>query len=152
MATTGSRGHPKSPSPPTNRRYDAHDQYRAYIRIVATPAGRVVLSAWVSTRNQRPDLLNPVVALEHYGQRYGSIPNDTIQDMGSGLNHHRKGFKPLFEDIEVGEVRHVIVAHKDRRARGVLCPTRNRTGGHEPRNAVSSTRNGERFAVDCPCL
>lgn len=64
----------KAHRPPTNRRYDTHDQYRAYIGIVATPAGRVVLSARVSTRNQRPDLLNPVAALEHYGQRYREYP------------------------------------------------------------------------------
>ena len=45
------------------------------------------------------------------------VPTDTIQDIGSGLNYHRKGFNPLFEDIEVGKVRQLIVAHKDRLVR-----------------------------------
>jgi predicted site-specific integrase-resolvase len=102
---------------PTNRRYYTHDQYLAYIGVVAQPAGRVVLYARVSTRTQRPDLLNQVAALAQYCQQHGIIPSDTIQDIGSGLNYHRKGFNQLFEDIEVGKVRQLIVAHKDRLVR-----------------------------------
>ena len=76
-----------------------------------------MLYARVSTRNHRPDLLHQVAALEQYCQQHGIIPSDTMQDIGSGLNYHRKGFKQLFEDIEVGKVRQVIVAHKDRLVR-----------------------------------
>ncbi len=43
---------------PTNRRYYTQDQYLAYIGVLAKPEGRVVLDARVSTRSQRPDLLN----------------------------------------------------------------------------------------------
>ncbi len=102
---------------PTNRRYYTHDQYLAYIGVVAKPEGRVVLYARVSTRNQRGDLLNQIAALEQYCQQHGMIPSDTIQDIGSGLNYHRKGFNQLFEDIEVGKVHQLIVAHKDRLVR-----------------------------------
>ena len=102
---------------PTNRRYYTHDQYLVYIGVVANPEGRVVLYARVSTRNQRPDLLHQVAVLEQYCRQHGIIPTDTIQDIGSGLNYHRKGFNQLFEDIEVGRVRQVIVAHKDRLVR-----------------------------------
>jgi len=45
------------------------------------------------------------------------IPSDTIQDIGSGLNYHRKGFNQLFEDIEMGKVLQLIVAQKDRLVR-----------------------------------
>ncbi len=68
---------------PTNRRYYTHDQYLAYVGVVAKPRGRVVLYARVSTRNQRPDLLNQVVALEQYCQQHGIIPSDTIQDIAT---------------------------------------------------------------------
>ena len=89
----------------------------AYIGVVATPEERVVLYARVSTRNQRPDLLNQVAALEQYCQHHGIIPSDTIQDIGIGLTYHRKGFNQLLEDIEVGHVRHLMVARKDRLVR-----------------------------------
>ncbi|PSR23204.1 MAG: hypothetical protein C7B45_03660 [Sulfobacillus acidophilus] len=102
---------------PTNRRYYTHDQYLAYIGVVAKPEGRVVLYARVSTRSQRSDLLTQIAALEQYCQQRGIIPSDTIQDIGSGLNYHRKGFNQLFEDIEVGKVRQLIVAHQDRLVR-----------------------------------
>lgn len=62
---------------PTNRRYYTHDQYLTYIGVVAKPEGRVVLYARVSTRNQRPDVLNQVAALEQYCQHHGIIPSDT---------------------------------------------------------------------------
>jgi len=102
---------------PTNRRYYTHDQYLAYLGVVAKPEGRVVLYARVSTRNQRPDLLNQVTALEPYCQHHGIIPSETIQDIGSGLNYHRKGFNQLFEAIEVGPIRQVMIAHQDRLVR-----------------------------------
>ncbi len=102
---------------PTNRRYYTHEQYLDYIGVVAKPQGRVVLYARVSTRNQRQELLDQIAALEHYCQQHGIIPTDTIQDMGSGLDYHRKGFDQLFEDIEVGNVRQIIVAHQDRLVR-----------------------------------
>lgn len=41
-------------------------------------------------------------------------PNDTIQDIGRGLNYHRNGFHPRLEAIHVGKFRQVIVAQNDR--------------------------------------
>lgn len=69
-----------------------------------------MLYARVSTRNHRPDLLHQVAALEQYCQQHGARHWERIK-------LSPKGFKQLFEDIEVGKVRQVIVAHKDRLVR-----------------------------------
>jgi putative resolvase len=40
--------------------------------------------------------------------------NDWLVEVGSGLNYNRKKFNQLMEEVEMGEISKVIVAHKDR--------------------------------------
>jgi predicted site-specific integrase-resolvase len=40
-----------------------------------------------------------------------------MQDIGSGLNYKRKQFNRLMELVELGEVRRIIIAHRDRLVR-----------------------------------
>lgn len=77
----------------------------------------MVPSARVSTRNQRPDLLNHVVALAPYCQQHGIIPTDTMPGHRQWLELSPEGLNQLFHDMEVGQGRPVIVAHKDRPVR-----------------------------------
>src|SRR6266571_5180389 len=86
---------------PTNRRYYTHDQYLQYRGLVA----------------QKPDLANQVKALETYCQQQAIKVDEWLSDIGSGLNYKRKQFNRLMEMIELGQVRRVILAHRDRLVR-----------------------------------
>jgi predicted site-specific integrase-resolvase len=40
-----------------------------------------------------------------------------MQDIGSGLNYKRKQFNRLMEMVELGQVRRIVIAHRDRLVR-----------------------------------
>lgn len=102
---------------PTNRRYYTHDQYLAYRGLLAPESGKVIVYARVSSAGQKPDLANQVAALRDYCERRGERPDEWIEEIGSGLNYQRKQFNRLMEQIELGQVRRLIIAHKDRLVR-----------------------------------
>ena len=102
---------------PTNRRYYTHDQYLAYRGLIAEAAGRTVVYARVSSAGQKPDLVNQVTALRDYCERHAYQPDEWIEETGSGLNLQRKQFNRLMEQIELGQVRRLIIAHQDRLVR-----------------------------------
>ena len=63
----------------------------------------------VSSRKQKEDLQRQTNYLK---QKY---PNHTsITDIGSGINFQRPGFKKILEGIFKGNIKEVVVAHKDR--------------------------------------
>lgn len=94
-------------TPGGQRRYDISSV------IPADDAERqVILYARVSSHSQKSDLIKQV---EFLASRY---PNcECIQDIGSGLNYKRKGLIRLLERILSGNVRLVVIAHKDRLCR-----------------------------------
>jgi len=102
---------------PTNRRYYTHDQYLVYRGLLAQEGGRVIAYARVSSAGQKPDLSNQVAALRDYCERHGYQPDEWIEEIGSGLNYQRKHFNRLMEQIELGQVRRLIIAHTDRLVR-----------------------------------
>jgi putative resolvase len=102
---------------PTNRRYYTHDQYLAYRGLLAQASGKVIVYARVSSVGQKPDLATQVAALRDYCARHGYQPDEWIEEIGSGLNYQRKHFNRLMEQIELGQVRRLIIAHMDRLVR-----------------------------------
>src|SRR5205809_483743 len=40
--------------------------------------------------------------------------HEWMQDIGSGLNYQRKQFNRLMEMVELGQVRRIVLAHRDR--------------------------------------
>lgn len=102
---------------PTNRRYYTHDQYLEYMGLVADGKGQSVAYARVSTIAQKPDLANQVAALESYCNEHEIKVHEWMQDIGSGLNYKRKQFTRLFEMVELGQVKVIIIAHRDRLVR-----------------------------------
>jgi putative resolvase len=102
---------------PTNRRYYTHDQYLAYRGLLAQASGKEIVYARVSSVGQKPDLAHQVAALRDYCARHGYQPDEWIEEIGSGLNYQRKHFNRLMEQIELGQVRRLIIAHKDRLVR-----------------------------------
>jgi putative resolvase len=110
----GPQGVLKAYRSPTNRRYYTHDQYLAYRGLLAQESGRVIVSAWVSSAGQRPDLANQVAALHANCAEHGYQPDEWIEEIGSGLHSQRTRFNHLMQVIELGQVWRLIIAHKDR--------------------------------------
>lgn len=104
-------------SPTTNRRYYTHDQYLAYRGLVAKDAGLTLVYTRVSGVTQKPDLANQIKALEVYCQQHALQVDEWLSDSGSGLNYKRKQFNQLMGLIELGQVRRLIIAHRDRLVR-----------------------------------
>jgi putative resolvase len=73
--------------------------------------------AQVSGVGQKPDLANQVAALRGYCARRDEQLAEWIEEIGSRLNYQRKHFDRLMEPIELGQVRRLIIAHKDRLVR-----------------------------------
>jgi putative resolvase len=102
---------------PTARRYYTHDQYLEYRGLKAKGTGATIAYARVSTPAQKPDLQNQVAALRAYCQAHDLKVDEWVEEMGSGLNYQRKQFNRIMEEIELGRVQRLIVAHQDRLAR-----------------------------------
>jgi putative resolvase len=102
---------------PTNRRYYTHDQYLEYRGLKAAEKGQTIVYARVSGVTQKPDLINQLKALETYCQQHSIKVDEWMQDIGSGLNYKRKQFNRLMELVELGQVRRIIIAHRDRLVR-----------------------------------
>jgi putative resolvase len=82
---------------PTNRRYSTQDQYLEYRGLKARGAGTTMVSARVSSASQKPD--------------------QWLEEVGSGLNDQRTPFNRVMEEIELGRVQRLIIAHTDRLVR-----------------------------------
>src|SRR6266581_3582030 len=102
---------------PTNRRYYTHDQYLQYRGLVAQEQGLTIVYSRVSGVAQKPDLVKQIKALEAYCQQHSITVDEWMSDIGSGLNYKRKHFTRLMEMIELGQVRRLIIAHRDRLVR-----------------------------------
>jgi putative resolvase len=102
---------------PTNRRYYTHDQYLQYRGLVAAEQGLTIAYTRVSGVAQKPDLAHQVKALEAYCQQNALEVDEWLSDIGSGLNYKRKQFNRVMEMIELGQVRRLLIAHRDRLVR-----------------------------------
>jgi putative resolvase len=102
---------------PTNRRYYTHDQYLTYRGLVAPEQGLTLVYSRVSGIAQKPDLANQVKALEAYCKERSLTVDEWMSDIGSGLNYKRKNFNRLMEMVELGQVRRIVIAHRDRLVR-----------------------------------
>lgn len=69
--------------------------------------------ARVSSYDQKKDLVRQIQLLESYCACHG-WQHETISDLGSGLNYKKKGLKKLLERIISGNVKRLVLTHKDR--------------------------------------
>jgi len=97
--------------------YYTHDQYLQYRGLVAEEQGLTIVYTRVSGVAQKTDLANQVHALEAYCKQHSIIVDEWMSDLGSGLNYKRKQFNRLLEMIELGQVRRLVMAHRDRLVR-----------------------------------
>ena len=102
---------------PTSRRYYTHDQYLEYIGVRANSTKKNIVYYRVSSAGQKEDMTRQKEALQTYCVASGIAIDEWLSDVGSGLNFKRKNFDRLMQMVESGQVRRVIVAHKDRLVR-----------------------------------
>ncbi|WP_156409573.1 IS607 family transposase, partial [Ligilactobacillus equi] len=80
---------------PTNRRYYTEEQYLNYIGQSSTTKRKNVAYARVSTNGQKDDLKNQIDFIRQYANAKGVILDETITDIGSGLNYNRRKWNEL---------------------------------------------------------
>ena len=69
--------------------------------------------ARVSSHDQKQDLVRQAELLSSYCTSKG-WNFEVIQDLGSGMNYHKKGLKRLLDMILEKKVTRLVITHKDR--------------------------------------
>ncbi|WP_176485099.1 IS607 family transposase [Helicobacter suis] len=69
--------------------------------------------ARVSSSDQKDDLIRQVQVLELYCSKLG-FDYEVITDLGSGMNYYKKGLTKLLNLILRGQVKRLVLTHKDR--------------------------------------
>ncbi|SIH25344.1 resolvase [Mycobacteroides abscessus subsp. abscessus] len=77
-------------------------------------AGRVVVYARVSSRDQRSDLDRQVARLTQWATENGYVIGEVVTEVGSGLNGKRPKIRRVLSDPSASVV---VVEHRDRLAR-----------------------------------
>ncbi len=67
----------------------------------------------MSSYDEKEDLVRQVALLESFCAANGWT-FETLQDLGSGLNYHKKGLRTLIRRICSGEIGRLVITHKDR--------------------------------------
>ena len=70
--------------------------------------------ARVSTNGQKDDLKNQIDFIRQFANAKGVILNETITDIGSGLNYNRKKWNNLLEQVMEQKIKTIVITHKDR--------------------------------------
>lgn len=108
----------KASRSPSGRRFYTDEQIRAYRDDLSPRIERLCIAYLrVSSQAQRPDLKNQRKHLEKFCIAKGQVIDEWVEEIGGGLNFRRPKFVMLFDKIAAGEVKTLIVAHKDRLAR-----------------------------------
>jgi predicted site-specific integrase-resolvase len=76
-----------------------------------------ILYARVSNTKQNDDLKRQIQLLRTYTAAKGIIPDEVIEDIGSGMNEERVGFDKLLKLIVNNEVDSIYITYKDRLTR-----------------------------------
>lgn len=98
----------------TNRRYYTHEQYLRYRGFISSEQGKTIAYARVSSPAQKRDLVMQKEALRAYCLDHGIKVDQWVEDVGSALNYKRKGFNQVLGDIELGQVKRLIIGYEDR--------------------------------------
>lgn len=102
----------------TNMRYYTQSQLERFMSIApAEEDRRVVAYCRVSSQSQKVDLKNQRKVLEEFCIARGLANVEYVEEIGGGLNFKRKDFLEIVDRVLMGEVKTLIVAHRDRLAR-----------------------------------
>jgi putative resolvase len=86
---------------------------RGIIPRKTTGARLTLCYARVSSHDQKDDLKRQVALLESYCAANG-WSYEVIEDLGSGLNYHKRGLRFLIRRICQGDVGRLVLTHKER--------------------------------------
>ena len=104
----------------SNRRLYTESQIREFSGL-SRNAGegpvRAVAYCRVSCAAQKPDLANQRRVLEEFCMTKGMANVEFVEEIGGGLNFSRKHFLSLMDAVGRGEVKTLILAHRDRLVR-----------------------------------
>lgn len=95
-----------------HRRYDPAELGISDVRIKKEKRATVAY-ARVSSHAQKADLERQKQVLELYCAKQG-WEYELISDLGSGMNYHKKGLRRLLGLILSGQMRRLVISHKDR--------------------------------------
>ena len=101
----------------TGQRYYTEEDVRTYLNLPMSVVRRVVVYCRVSSNGQADDLKSQVSAVEEFCRSRGIAVDEWIEEIGGGLNFKRKKFLSLVDDMSLGKVSQLVVAHKDRLTR-----------------------------------
>lgn len=100
-------------TPNGHRRYDLAKLQRIDSRKGKSEKRKTVCYARVSSHDQKSDLVRQTAMLESYCAANG-WSYELIQDLGSGLNYHKRGLRILIRRICEGDITRLVLTHKDR--------------------------------------
>ena len=100
---------------PTNRRMYTFDQLQGVLG--EKKSRNTVVYCRVSRPAQRPELTNQVEAMKRYCVAAGIEFDNVVSEIGGGMNFKRTKFRKMLLDVRSGDVKTIVVAHKDRLAR-----------------------------------
>ena len=78
-----------------------------------TAASKTVVYCRVSSASQKDDLAGQVRAMEEFCLQSGTVVNDWVTEIGGGMNFKRKRFLSLISEIQRGEVKKLLIAHRE---------------------------------------
>ncbi len=100
---------------PTNRRMYTFEQLR---EVLGEKRNRkTIVYCRVSSPAQRPELENQVEAMKQYCIAAGIEFDEVVSEIGGGMNFKRTKFRRLLLSVRSGDIKTIVVAHKDRLAR-----------------------------------
>jgi putative resolvase len=96
-----------------HRRYDL-SQLRRLVPRPKQPQKRATIGyARVSSSDQKDDLKRQVALIETYCAANG-WDYEIVQDLGSGLNYHKRGLRILIKRLCQSDIGRLVLTHKDR--------------------------------------
>lgn len=101
----------------TNRRMYSKSQYYEIMGLNKPEERKNIIYCRVSSHSQKNDLKLQKEYLNKFTLNAGISVDEIYEDIGSGLNYKRKFFLRLTKQIINNEVKHIIIAHKDRLVR-----------------------------------
>lgn len=103
---------------PSGQRYFDESDVQKVLRLEpAQNERKVVVYCRVSSPGQKNDLRLQVEAMRTFCLGSGIAVDEWIEEVGGGMNFRRKKLLEMIEQIERFEIKHLLVAHKDRLVR-----------------------------------
>ena len=100
---------------PTNHRYYTDEDILKYQGLsLDKPKRKIIAYVRVSSHGKNSDLEHQIEFIRNFVNARGEILDETIEDVGSGLDYKRPKWNELLQAVMRGEIDKIYVTHKDR--------------------------------------